>query len=437
MISKSKYALVGGTIINGVLNETPKKGNILISDGKIKSILEPNEKISKEYEKFDIDGQYILPGLINAHCHLISDGRPSSLFKISKKVGKRLGVIIGSKLGKRVVQNLMDSSLDAIINSGVTTVRVPGGLFYFDEKYRNEINEGKRIGPRILHGGWALVPPLGHASAYSKVIDTKESIKEAIEEAIENNVDFIKICSTGGVTDSEKVGEAGEPQMSLEMIQNVCEEAHKNELMVCSHCQSTEGIQLALEGGIDSIEHGAVATDEQVKLFKNNPKTLKGYTTFVATLSPAIMLSGYDIKITKLSPIMKENAILIRDRMISGVKKAKESGLTMAMGSDASAPLSVHYNFWSELYYYEKYGGFSKEECLYQATLGNAKFLGIEKETGSIEEGKAADVIVSKKNPLENFENLKDLSIVFLNGRVITEPKIKPVKGVPEILKSI
>ena len=96
--------------------------------------------------------------------------------------------------------------------------------------------------------------------------------------------------------------------------------------------------------------------------------------------------------------------------------------------------LCVHYNFWRELCYFHKYIGRSTQETLHRATLGNAAIAGVDKETGSIEAGKCADMIVVKENPLENLATLRNVSMVIANGNLICEPRHKQMKEIDELL---
>ena len=102
--------------------------------------------------------------------------------------------------------------------------------------------------------------------------------------------------------------------------------------------------------------------------------------------------------------------------------------------NDVGCPFVLHYNFWRELCYFHKYLGASSAETLYTATLGNAKIVGIDRETGSIEEGKSADMIVVKNDPLKDLSALRDVSMVVMKGKVIKDPKVKKMKDVDALL---
>ncbi|MHA1342737.1 MAG: amidohydrolase family protein, partial [Promethearchaeota archaeon] len=181
-------------------------------------------------------------------------------------------------------------------------------------------------------------------------------------------------------------------------------------------------------GGVDTIEHGAEIPDDLVDLFKDNPKSLRGYTALIPTISAAMGLATLPIKLTKITKVKKENAKIIETRMIKGFQKAYKSGIKIGCGTDSSVTFCPHYDVWKELKYYLKYSDMSSKEAIYIATKCTAEILGIEDITGSIEVGKSADLIVVMKNPLDNIEVLKQVNKVIIRGYLIDKPKVKKIK---------
>ena len=118
------------------------------------------------------------------------------------------------------------------------------------------------------------------------------------------------------------------------------------------------------------------------------------------------------------------------DGMIDCAKTCLEHGIPVGLGNDVGCPCGLHYNFWRELCCYHKYIGASNRDTLHAAALGNAKIVGIDSETGSIEKGKSADLIVVRKNPLDNLSALRNVSMVIMKGKRIYNPKVKRMKEV-------
>jgi len=320
------------------------------------------------------------------------------------------------------------------LNAGVTTLRSMGDPFYLDVKLRKLIKDGKFLGPRILVAGLGISPTGGHGGAFGFSADDTGEIRKRVRKNIREEVDCIKILNTGGVMDARMIGEAGRPQMTVEEIETACIEAHRGKLLVASHCESTEGIKEALQGGVDTIEHGADIPDNLIPLFKSNPKSLRGYSTLTPTISAGMGMSTLPIKDSKITPIKFENAKLIEIGMIKGLQKAYKNGIKFSCGTDASVPYATHYGVWKELKYYLKYTKMSAQEAIYFATKNTAEVLGIGDITGSIEIGKSADLQVVPGNPIENIDFMGQVSKVVIRGKVIHSPKVKKVKKVEKKL---
>ena len=219
--------------------------------------------------------------------------------------------------------------------------------------------------------------------------------------------------------DAKKKGEPGELKMSLEQTKAVCNEAHRLGFQVASHTESPEGVKVALKGGVDTIEHGSLLDEEAIQLFK------KHHASFICTLSPALPLAKFSSSLTKLNDLCQYNSQIVLSNMIEGCKQALDNQIPIGLGTDASCPFVTQYNMWREVYYFAQQIGVSNAFALYTATLGNAKIIGLDHITGSIEENKSADLIVMKKNPLENLQALEVIELVMVEGQLLKHPKIK------------
>ncbi len=437
---KTNLALVNCKIIDGIRDsKIIENGVILIKNitqdtkvpGLISALGESREiTIPKDYKLINLTGMYVLPGLINMHCHLTGGGKPTKMMNVSDEVMELGARLLKKRVVRAVIKKLMIKNMSNALNAGVTTLRCMSDPEYIDVKLRKEIEKGRLIGPRLIVAGKGICITGGHGGPMAYNADSIPEIRKAIRKNLRHEVDWIKILSTGGVMDAHKIGEAGRPEMTLEEIETACFEAHRGGLMVATHCESTQGIKEALLGGVDTIEHGADITPDLVPLFKKNPKSLRGYTVLIPTISAGMGLSMLPIKTTKITQEKCENAKLVQLGMIKGLQKARKEGIRFGLGTDASVPFSTHYNVWKELKYFMKYTGMTAQEALYYGTKGNAELLGIDNITGSIEVGKSADLQVVAGNPLENIDNLEKVVKVVIQGQLINNPKIKKVKKV-------
>ncbi len=440
---KKNLAIINCGIIDG------HKDSKIINDGIIlvKNIVEEGEvpglitavgkkddiEIPKDYKIIDLKGKYVLPGLINAHCHIFGSGKPTKLMEIDSEKLKKIAKILETPIGKYYMMRSMKKHALVSLNAGVTTLRSMGEPMYFDIKLRKKIEKGELIAPRLLCAGRGICPTGGHGEWFGFAVDDTGEIRKAVRRNIRNEVDHIKILSTGGVMDARMVGEAGRPQMTVEEIVIACIEAHRGNLLIATHCESTEGMKEALLGGVDTIEHGAEITDDLIDMFKNNPKTLRGYTAVVPTISAGMGLATLPAKDTKITPVKRENAKIIELGMIKAVQRAYKEDIRFGVGTDASVPYVPHYDLWKELVYLVKYTGMSNQEAIYYATKNNAEIIGVGDITGSIEINKSADIQVVPGNPFENLEYLGQVSMVFIRGNVIKNTKVKKFKKLKKI----
>jgi len=437
------YAFINCTIFNGILvSDVIHNGIILVkfqmnkknNFGIIENVSTINNtEIPDNYEIIDLNNKFVIPGLINAHAHLTGDGKPRKLSSKSEKTIKRLLWIARRWIGKKLIQYMMRKNAKNALNAGITTIRALGDPYFYDLEVRDKINKNKFVGPRLLVAGKGLTITGGHGWVMSHIVDSPWEARKAVRENVKNGVDVIKLIATGGVMDSRKIGEAGRPQLTVEEITAACDEAHRAGLRVAAHAESTQGIKESLLGGVDTIEHGSDLDDECIKLFKNNPRSLLGYSSLIPTLSAPINICKWGYEQLKITEIQQKNATLIKNEMINGFKKALQNGISIGVGSDATVTFVTHYDFWKELDFMSKIGNLSPKEVLHLATLGNARILGIENETGSIEPGKSADFVVLNQDPLSDLSTLAQPFMVVIRGKLIKKPKIKKIKIIERI----
>lgn len=407
-------------LLDGTENMTPVKNKVLVvDDGKIEEIADRFD-IDENTRIIDLGGRYLMPGLINLHVHLPAGGKPSTTGGNTKALVKLVtSSAVTRKIGVEMCKNYAMQEL----LSGVTTVRTVGGVADFDTRLRDMINSGKTDGPRILASNNAIGPKDGHmVGSVAVEANTEEECRAEVQKLAEQKVDLIKIMITGGVLDATEMGEPGVLKMMPELVRACCDEAHKLGFKVAAHVESAEGIRVAAENGVDTVEHGAPMDEQTVENMKSHG------AAYICTVSPALPIAKFSRDVTGVSEMVQYNSNVVLEGIIEGTKNAIENGIPVGLGTDTGCPFVTHYNMWRELVYFQKYVGVSPEFALYTATLGNAKIAGVEKITGSIEAGKSADILVTDENPLENFETIRNPYCVMMKGKRFMKPSIKKNK---------
>ena len=420
-----KYALKNAIILNGTKNMESITGMAVLVDRERIADIVPETEIPNGFEVVDLGGAYLLPGLINLHVHLATSGKPPKAEKKPPNYKLLFQILSKSRLVLAVIKRMTAGYAKTELMSGVTTIRTVAGILDIDAQIRDQINAGNIVGPRILSANTAVSVPGGHfAGSIATEADSPEMAVEHVRQIAETKPDLIKLMITGGVMDSSAEGEPGVLRMPPEIVKAACDEAHRLGYMVAAHVESPEGVRVALENGVDTVEHGARLTDETIRLFKERGASL------ICTISPALPYAEFELSESHALPIAKKNGRIVMDGMIDCARTCLKHGIPVGLGNDVGCPFVLHYNFWRELCCYHKYIGASNRDTLHAAALGNAKIVGIDSETGSIEKGKSADMIVVRDNPLNDLSALRNVSMVIIKGKRIRNPRVKRMKEV-------
>lgn len=431
------YAFIHANVLDGTLNAagtmTPRLNQtVLINEGRIRAILDPDDPQAADltnYEVIDLAGSWMAPGLINAHAHLASSGKAPK--EGSKPPNYKLLFAILSKIGpvkSFILKQQQQLAADQLL-SGVTTLRTVGGILDLDAKVRDRIAAGTIPGPRLLVCNTAVSVPGGHfAGSLATEAASPEEAAAHVEQIIQTNPDWIKLMITGGVMDASEAGEPGVLRMPAEYVKSACDTAHTHGYKVCAHVESPEGVRVALENGVDTIEHGAHPDDEIMELFKTQDAAL------ICTLSPAIPYALFPLEKSHCLPEAKHNGNIVMNGIIDNARACLDAGIPVGLGTDAGCPFITHYDMWRELCYFVRFCDVTPDFALHTATLKNAEILGLGEETGSVTPGKAADLIICEENPLEDLTRLRTLSYVMSRGELIANPKPHKMADVEALL---
>ena len=421
-----RYALTNCVILDGSEHMEPQTGKAVCIDGEKIAEITDAQHIPAGYETVDLGGRYVLPGLINMHVHLPASGKPKKKASDPKKLVK---LITSCGLMNKIGVNMCEGYAKTELLSGVTTIRTVGGVADYDTRIRDLAAAGKILAPRVLASNMAVSVPGGHmAGSLAYEAHTAAEAAAFVEKIAGDKPDLIKLMITGGVLDAEVVGEPGVLRMPPALVKAACDEAHRLGYPVAAHTESPEGVKVALENGVDSIEHGAQPTQEMLDLFKERGAFQ------ISTISPALPYALFDRSISHATYEQQENGKIVFDGIIALAKTNLASGVPVGLGTDVGCPYITHYDMWRELNHFVKYCGVTPAFALYSATKLNARLAGIGDVTGSVEVGKQADLIVCTDDPLKSPSALRTLDMVVKGGYRIDKPQVKKM---PEVEREL
>ena len=389
----------------------PPRGpsTLIIRNGKIAELLSGHQPGPAGATLIDLKDKFILPGLIDSHVHLDSDaGGNAALIEAVTDSPARAAYRAAGNAKKTLM-------------AGFTTVRNMGDGTGATLALRDAVAAGELPGPRIIDAGRSISTTSGHMDATLSVsedlhasigqenlCDGVESCRQAIRKQVRRGVDVIKIATTGGV--NSRIGAGLGRQLFDDEVKALVDTAHLYGKKVAVHAHGDDGVNIALAAGADSIEHGTMLTDESIKLFK------AAGAYYVPTLST---VNGY-LERLAANPNAYPPDVLAKVQWRIGVTgkslaKAYPAGVKIAFGTDAG--VSKHGRNADEFELMVKHG-MPASAAIQAATMNSATLLGVEKEVGSLEPGKAADVIAVAGDPLADITTLKSVRFVMKDGRV-------------------
>ena len=393
-----------GTLISDVRQTAKTQQSIIIEGEKIKAV--KNGFVSVPGARlFDLSSSVVLPGMIDAHIHLQFSG--ASLKKDLTQMEDGVTTLRAYAEANRSLQ------------AGFTTLRDMAGDPDVVFALRDAINQGIVKGPRIVAAGPAIMPTGGGIirgfrgdvmsllkhSNLEYPCDGADNCRRAVRELVKRGADFIKIVATASITAPDNAGFAS--QMTLNELKAIVDTAHALNRKVSAHAHGRAGLHLALEAGVDSIEHGTFGDRSSVRLYKKTGAYL--------VPTPLFSLVERAKRSTGMPAVQRDRILEAGDYWYEMSALSYKNKVNIAFGSDINVG-----NHGKNADYFRSYrqAGMSNADIIYSATGAAADLLGMSSEIGSIEAGKNADIIASKNSPLESIDALKNIHFVMKGGEV-------------------
>ena len=392
-------AFVDGRVVVGNGNVL-ERALVLVEGDRIVKVAAKNSRVPKGCQRIPLKGRTLLPGFIDAHVHLCLDGSPDPVVAF---ISTPLPISL-LKAANFARETLM---------AGVTTIRDMGARDGIDLGLRQAIRTGLVPGPRMLVSGQLICMTGGHGWPLGREANGADEVRKAAREQIKAGVDIVKLMATGGVM--TPAVEPGCEQFTEAELHAGVEEAHKAGRKTATHAMGAQGILNALRAGIDSIEHGTYLNDEAVELMKRRQVPL------IPTLSALFQIESKGVK-AGVPAFAVEKTAKVKPFHLASIRRARASGVAIAMGTDAGTPFNRHGENLMELKLLAEHGGFSPGEAIQAGTQVSARVLGLEKELGTIEEGKLADLVAVEGNPLDDINILlrrSSIRLVVQGGRIV------------------
>jgi imidazolonepropionase-like amidohydrolase len=405
--TSTRLAIVGATLIDGTGSPPVPDSTVLVHGERIERV-GPRDKIQlpSDVKLIEAKGRWLLPGLVDLHVHLYHPGFVPLPPKGSQLVYASV-----------VAANNLRSALQA----GITTLRGVSDGDHLDLAMRSAVQRRMILGPRLFVAGKGICMTGGHGSGLPGVmheVDGPWAVRKAVREEVKAGVDLIKLLSSHR-TDC--------PEFTQEEIDAGVDEAHRHGRKIAIHVANDIGVRMAAKAGVDTIEHGSFVDEESADLMAKKGIVLIP-TLWVKNHIPEKIKrqkeQAADKRIFNLSEADLEETLIWFEQCVEQLPKTmrlvKSKGIPVGTGTDnvfGDQPFAV---LPEEIEWLTKYG-YSNMEAIVSATRIGAEALGKEKEFGTVEQGKYADLIMVERDPLKDIAVLKEVSWVMKEGTVVPQ----------------
>lgn len=417
-------ALVGGTLIDGFGGRPLQNSIVIIENERIKAVGQVGKlEIPKGAEVISTEGMSVMPGIWDMHVHLYINGH-SDYTHWDKTYLKSAKDVI------------MPASAHQLLMAGVTSARDLGGPLEASISVRDRINKGEIPGPTMyMSGPFIQHAPYPGTEAFRWGVNGEADARAKVKQLAEAGVNCIKLID--------------QDQMTMEEVMAVVDEAHKNKLKVVGHSHRPEEIRRGMKAGVDCFEHTGLAAapeypEDIIAMIKERTAQMSLGPLFWTPTVEGL----YNFEYTRDNPEALDNTswhLDLPDHIIADIKKSiekpgqlsyfqlnpirkptlerkikqlKEAGVVLLIGTDSGIPMKFHsQSTWNELDVWVNRFGFDPMYTIRAATYWPSVAMGVDKDFGTVSEGKYADIIAVKGDVLRHIDLLQRVDIVIKKGK--------------------
>lgn len=388
----TRFAVTGALLIDGAGSAPQPDSTVIWEENRIVWVGPDRDADLGNAEEIPAVGGAVLPGLIDAHVHLCLDGTIEGV----------------DGVGAEPIDQVRDRAMGAarrLLGVGITTARDQGSRDGVAIEVAAAQRRGDLVGARVLAAGRGITRTGGHGWMIGVEADGPDGVRAAVVTEAERGADIIKLFPTGGVLGSGAHG--FQVVMTAEEVAAATEEAHARGLLVGAHTHGPEGIDLVLDGGVDTIEHATGITPDQAR------RAADAGVAIVPTLTATEVILGH---LDALPEDLRERVAEVSALQESGIRAAIEAGATVLAGTDAGTPFNPPGLLLTEMKILARLG-LGTEGALAAATGATATALRLD-GIGVIGVGMVADLLVVEGDPTLDLETLAEPRVVVQDGRV-------------------
>lgn len=390
-------------LVDGTGREPLERGAVAVQGDRIVAVGERTELAARfpGATRADYPGATIVPGMVDSHVHVTFSASAVPFEDIQHDGDVTVGL--------RGAVNARDALL-----AGVTVLRDLGGRQRTTLELRNAINAGAIPGPRLLVCGRPVTIPDGHCHFLGGVAKGVPEVTRLTGELVEQGVDVIKVMATGG--NMTVTSDPLKAQFDVEEMRAIVGVARRANLRVTAHARGVEGIRVAAEADAHGIEHCRMEVGMGEWQFDHELARMLADKGIFAAPTLAASYRAFQRQAAGGKVGIRAGAIPFATRQ-KNAAMLREAGIRVVVGTDAGASLcrfdeAVHVEMEALVG-----AGWTPVEAIHAGTLGSATAVGIEKDLGSLEAGKLADVVVVRGNPARNIGDVRQVEAVYMNGR--------------------